>query len=511
MVGQLRRLKMSRLSDAVELIGEKLANKFSKEDPSGKNKYLKWMSEQKDAGQNDADIIGTVKSFHRRADSLTHSDIYKYTDLKVLEDEILKLTPSRAERKDLKNIKYGTDYLTLIETDDFGLYYVISDKGIKNLGKGTRWCIAANSNYWHSYNKENNIFVVTSFKDKEKRYALLHNAYGNYTVYKPDDRTIAHTSVFSPELFSIIESKTKMISFILRGSLQNSQYSAKTKDFVFSIETDKNKDYTSLDVKNAVKFIKEQDLHSIVPYSKNTPLIKHMKAELTKTLRQDWFTDCSVEFLKIFKSNIKKNAALESIKKSSLTLTKIRLLSDAVGKLTVAEFKKLFKEIKFKTTKTSLLTVFPEHIHRVDAKWLTQKMGISLLKQDKENILKVYSLFKSAKSRRNYYGYNYTYTDDSFTKAAKALPLSKSTYTELLEKKDLPAPFKKWINKKLTKPIPAKTITTVQDLLSQYFADEINNGAEASKPEFQVQSSDFMTYLRNVGKTKDAKGAKKAA
>ena len=479
---------MSRLSEAIELIGEEDANFFSESDPSGKDKYLKWMSQQKKDKQSNEDIIGTVKSFHRRSSSLKYSDIYQYKKLKDLENEILDLAPSRAERKDLKNIKHGTDYLAIIENKDFGLYYVMTFKGIKNLGQKTRWCIAANQSYWTSYSNGSDVYVVVSFNKEGRRFAMLHNrANSNYTVWNQEDFIVSTNKVFSPTLFEVIQEKSSMIRYIMlsKGS------STKKSSYIFSIGENKK----SLKLDDAVKFVREHSLIPLLRKSKNKNVLNELKKDIKAKLSQGWVSNCSTEFFEVFSSDENKDEILEIIKTETLTFTKLKILTKVFGSMTKPKFLKMFNSAKYKRTKTGLLKAYPKYIGDIDLKYITSAQALLLLKKDKDLILQTYYHF----GKNTNYGY-----DSSFTRYVKSTTFTNKVLNEISGKTDCPIKFKKYIEHVLKlKPKPIKDFNLVQEWFDWYYNEIYNNNTNYytafklyENVNFNINTVEFVKFLK---------------
>ena len=357
---------ISRLKQASTIINAKLAEKFSKEDPSKTNKYLLWMASQKKKGHTDEDIIATVQSFDRRRKSLTHQDIYKYTELKTLEKELLKLNPSKAERRDLKNLRSGKDYVTLIDKGGIKLYLPLSFKGIKNLGKDTRWCIASSVGYWKSYSAENIIFVLLNdqlVKRKDnplRKVAILKRHHNTYlSSYNANDYSSSIESICSTELMNDINDYFNLIGMIMTGT--NSDNRPNPANIVFKYDIKEKKVENPLSMQDfVIQEIKNKKLFDLLPYSSNESLLLAMKGDIKKYFGQISFDErFSDKFINIFKDELKSDDFISMIKSKNMSDKKIKPFKDLIKKLNQDEFKKLLNETKFANTRKALLKLRP--------------------------------------------------------------------------------------------------------------------------------------------------------
>lgn len=457
----------SRIEQARKILSsEEEVNALLDIDPSNNNKYLVWMAQQKKMGHSIEDISGTVQAFHRRKDSLEHSDIYKYEDLKVLENEILALNPSKAEKKDISKLKAGADYFCILDNEVCTVYSVHSFRGMNALGKGTKWCVASNSGYWKSYSTNNNLFVIQSKTDPTEKFCLLtrrknyNNGYNEeHGIYDKDDNWFPVEDILCPELRSAILAKAEIIAKILNKNSKNAtQYK-----LMMPGETNSKDELQEL-----IGFIKDNNLYHLMLYSTNTKLLTSIKNELPKFLGKVKFSSViSSEFIKHCSDLIEDNSIKEYILNN--TCSKSILLSkiDYINSIPDSEFRDLIKNCKHKTTKLNLIKIRPQHINCLNKKDMNISLAKTAIKQLEAKALPlVYHLYDK-KTRYNYYGKGGNYLlrssiDELIEKA------NKKTIESILKQKDCPTSLKKILIK-----------TTKKETLSQNQAKELSSLLES--------------------------------
>lgn len=166
----MSRNKMSRV-DVVKQKYPKLVNKaLDVADPAHKNKYLLWIASQLNNKHNVSDIKATVKAFNDNPKRFKFNDIYKYEDLKTLEDEVKALSPSK--RQITKEIKF--DGVLKMYEDDKCICYRIDDRyAAEKYCSGTKWCITSKETYFEDYLDEGNLFYLIISKLKNLKSMLV--------------------------------------------------------------------------------------------------------------------------------------------------------------------------------------------------------------------------------------------------------------------------------------------------------------------------------------------------
>ena len=155
---------------------------FSKNDPSGNNKYLKWMANQwlkpvpTGGANNKGDIVLVVKSFHENLQRINNKDINSYKtfgELKEVTDEAEEKKKEAEEKKAVKNQK-----VVIYNDDDWLVVSPLSWEASCYYGAGTKWCVASKQTdtHWKSYNKRSTFFYVID-KNKNQKDPLYKVAY----------------------------------------------------------------------------------------------------------------------------------------------------------------------------------------------------------------------------------------------------------------------------------------------------------------------------------------------
>ncbi len=177
-------------------------------DPTKTNKYLLWIAAQLSKGHSVPDIKGTVDFFHKYNAKFEEKDIYKYEDLKTLED-ICKTMPERSKRQAREDLKeYGSE--NIFENDVLKVIRVDTKAAMILYGSNTRWCTASkDSTHYEEYVASGNDFYITVFKGKSPlasdKYAIVRKDLlsfeifaandSNMRLFKPNEREILHDVV----------------------------------------------------------------------------------------------------------------------------------------------------------------------------------------------------------------------------------------------------------------------------------------------------------------------------
>ena len=485
----------SRIEKAKELIDEDVLNSFIKEDPTKRNKYLFWMATQKKNGHLNEDIVGTIKSFHRRNKSLKFQDIYKYDDLKALENEILELNPSKSERKDIGNLKESKDYICLIDKKPIKFYAVLSYRGMKNLGKNTKWCIQASKSYWDSYSKDNIIFMLscdskTLIKERSswKRIALLSGDYDKGYGYEENDSHIYWHGRASQNVIDEVSHHMEMIHKIS----QNNKKAAKRKVsnnnikyFVFA-----NEKRAAKKVKKGCElssYIKKYKMYSLLLRSHNSELIKANKKDITNHLGViKYETNYSEEFYNIFEKEI--FISVDSLIESNLTHKRItQIFGKTVEKLSKEKFKKLINSCKYANTRKSLYKLRPSEWGSIDAKNINQITALALLKEHGDKALYKAYLHYGKKKISSYYYYG-SYgrrgagRENEITKHIKSMTINTVIAKTVANLPDCPKPLKTLL---LNKDLSVKNANKIKAALKLIALSEGVDVKKLSKQSLQ--------------------------
>lgn len=180
---------------------------MSIDDPTKTHKYLLWIAAQLSKGHSVPDIKGTIDFFHKYNSKFQEKDIYKYEDLKTLED-ICKTMPGskRQIREDLK--EYGAE--TIFENDLLKVIRVDTKAAMILYGANTRWCtVSKDLIHYEEYVANGNDFYITVFKGKSPltsdKYCVVRKDLLSFEIFaandtnmrsfKPNEREILHDVV----------------------------------------------------------------------------------------------------------------------------------------------------------------------------------------------------------------------------------------------------------------------------------------------------------------------------
>lgn len=195
---EIVRTKYPQVFDAAMSVG----------DPTKTNKYLLWIAAQLSKGHNIPDIKGTIDFFHKYNSKFEEKDIYKYDDLKTLED-ICKTMPERSKRQAREDLKeYGSE--KIFENDVLKVIRVDTKAAMILYGSNTKWCtVSKDSTHYEEYVSNGNDFYITTFKGKSPlasdKYAIVRKDLLSFEIFaandtnmrsfKPAEREILHDVV----------------------------------------------------------------------------------------------------------------------------------------------------------------------------------------------------------------------------------------------------------------------------------------------------------------------------
>lgn len=465
----------SRQQQALDLIkNQTLVSSFMQEDPSKSNKYLLWMCQQHLKGHTLGDIVGTVQSFNRRRKSLKHQDIYQYSELKDLEREILKLNPSKSEKKYLKNLKEGVDFITLFEQENIGFYAVLTHKGMKNLGAKTRWCVVANHSYWKSYSGYGDFYVLIDSRHQNQNHKIAfhvnHNS-GAIHYYDANDSQVDFNKAASPKLIDIFQDKIRVLSKIKGVRLPTKSKKAEN-NFTFELEsetqarTGKKTIQKDADFSDAalLKEIKDKNLWGLLRVSKRKDLIESLKDDyLNKGPGVTLDASNSPAFNEIFQDQFKIEDIMEGLSKSNLTKDQINVYKDKLSTLSDKEFADLINSCNRANVRLHLLKMRPKVWKDLKKENLTITIGTFLIKEYKlEALEKVAHLCNHTKG--GYYSYSRK-RDNSVLAEVRKLNITSQKAEELLKRNDLSKRMKKLLNTKKRKSLNDKEKQALKDSL----------------------------------------------
>ena len=429
------------------------------------------MCQQHLKGHTLGDIVGTVNSFNRRRKSLIHQDIYKYTDLKELENEILDLNPSKSERKYLKSLKDGLDYVLLYEKENISLYAILTYKGMRNIGDKTRWCVVANKNYWKSYSSYGDFYILIDSRNKSNKYykTAIHVQKNTNAVYYYDanDHQYNFVSVSHPDVYNEIHKSINLISKI-KGSEVEIKTKKAQKEYTFILESALKKkksaktnvkDKTTIDL---VKEIRDKKLWSFLRVSNRKNLIDELKDEYKKYGPAISFESSnSVAFNEVFQNEFKTDDIVNGLKKSALKKVETKAYADMLKTLTDDEFAKFVNECSRATTRKYVLELRPSVWNKVKKDKIS--IGIASFLLDKYGIEVIDQVAHLAKNQTSYWNRN---SDNGVLKKIKKLKIPVEKAEELLQRNDLHTRLRKFLEKKKKKKLSAKEKNALKDSIT---------------------------------------------
>ena len=169
-------------------------NYFSRNDPSGNNKYLEWLTKTwVDLGKGlwHGDILNIVELFHKNLQRIKNKDINSYTFDK-LSKVVLKAEEKRKEKELEKRAK--KEKTVIYEDDNWLVVSPHSWKASCYYGAGTKWCVTSKdtSRHWERYSRSASFFYVIN-KNLKKNDPLYKVAYrvigrkGKYELWDAED------------------------------------------------------------------------------------------------------------------------------------------------------------------------------------------------------------------------------------------------------------------------------------------------------------------------------------
>lgn len=163
-------------------------NYFSKNDPSGNNKYLEWLTKTwLGLGRNvwHGDILNIVKLFHRNIQRIKNKDINSYT-FKELQDVTNEAEEKRKEKELEKEAK--KQKTVIYEDDNWLVVSPHSWKASCYYGAGTKWCVTSKdtSRHWENYSRNASFFYVINknLKKNDPLYKVAYRKIGRKDKYE---------------------------------------------------------------------------------------------------------------------------------------------------------------------------------------------------------------------------------------------------------------------------------------------------------------------------------------
>lgn len=186
-------LKESRLSDLIDLYPESARDTIlhlASGDPSGNNKYLKWMVNQViDMGENSHEVIAAIGAFHANIQRIVHRDIFSYLELKDLQ-QVLEAIPSVSKRQQKKQRKADID--VVFDNGVVRVIYPRTHSAAQVYGRGTKWCTTMDDpQEYYENNSDGNTTFYAFLGDKKFGIfvagATMPNVLSKIEIYDEND------------------------------------------------------------------------------------------------------------------------------------------------------------------------------------------------------------------------------------------------------------------------------------------------------------------------------------
>jgi len=189
-------------------------DKLSAEDPTGRNKYLRWMGQELQRFiERDASVaahnsyIGTIgktlKRFEQQKARLRDKDINSYT-LRSLLDALEVIGQSATQKRKEKKVQATKDSTMIMQDEDMTVIRPLSEEASCYYGAHqTKWCISAtkSQNYFDKYTSEGQAFYFVfnhHLKDdpEDRMLAYVVGSSGGEIeeIYNAEDDTVPYDS-----------------------------------------------------------------------------------------------------------------------------------------------------------------------------------------------------------------------------------------------------------------------------------------------------------------------------
>lgn len=176
-------------------------DKLVADDPSGKQKYLKWQVSQLLRGEPVDEIVSLVRQFYKHSSRLEQKDLNQYKTLGELRAAFETLGDSKGEQKkiDKDNVYKSTDIV--YQDDRFLVVRPESKDASCYFGRGTRWCVSAtkSENFFRDYALTNVLLYFILDRNADPDTALNKIAYAfsseGLEIFDSSDTPISNDDV----------------------------------------------------------------------------------------------------------------------------------------------------------------------------------------------------------------------------------------------------------------------------------------------------------------------------
>jgi 3-methyladenine DNA glycosylase AlkC len=272
-------IKESLLEEYPHLKSE--IEEFSRHDPSGRLKYLKWQVNILNSGQaKPLEIQEVTDLFHRLGQNLKNKDLYSYkpSDFTDLRDQLFELKDKQSLRKEKVKryqITEACEADTVYQSENFKVLLIKNKAASVHHGLDTRWCISMRDKpYFEDYDKSNIVFLFIINlqaipRSPESKIALVYHRDINNNIIKLEIFDAADHKIDENNLNKILGEEAENILNITR-----SKAASVPKSLLAKI---KSNEASSEEIKKAFIWAQNQDeeirevVLNLITKNPNTP------------------------------------------------------------------------------------------------------------------------------------------------------------------------------------------------------------------------------------------------
>jgi hypothetical protein len=203
---------------------------FSRHDPSGRLKYLKWQVNILNSGQaKPLEIQHVTDLFHRLGQNLKNNDLYSYkpSDFTDLRDQLFELKDKQSLRKEKVEKRYqvteACEADIVYQSENFKVLLIKNKAASVHHGLDTKWCISMKDEaYFEDYDKSNIVFLFIINlqaipKSPESKIALVYHRDTNNNIIKLEIFDASDHKINVSDLKKILDKEAENILSITRS------------------------------------------------------------------------------------------------------------------------------------------------------------------------------------------------------------------------------------------------------------------------------------------------------
>jgi 3-methyladenine DNA glycosylase AlkC len=237
---------------------------FSRHDPSGRLKYLKWQVSILNSGQaKPLEIQEVTDLFHRLGQNLKNNDLYSYkpSDFTDLRDQLFELKDKQLSRKEKVEKRYqvteACDADTVYQSENFKVLLIKNKAASVHHGLDTTWCISMKEkSHFEDGEKDNIVFLFIINlqaipRSPESKIALVYHRDTNNNIIKLEIFDASDDKIDVSDLKKILGEEAENILNITR-----SKAASVPKSLLAKI---KSKEASSEEIKEAFIWAQKQN------------------------------------------------------------------------------------------------------------------------------------------------------------------------------------------------------------------------------------------------------------